>query len=411
MPAASPAERDAARDAIRQASSAGASWSGRSRRVFQGASLGVDPAPDGAGPGHRVRADGRHQHGPRRADGARRLQRRSSCRTSSARAGPGHFDSYFLVALPVSFLVAAAGRVVLERGVIRRLYGRPLETLLLTWGVSLIIQQGAAPLVRRRQRGRDLADVAVGRRRASWPGSGLPFNRLFIIGLARVSVAAMYWLLFRTERRPAHPRGDPEPRDGLVPGRTRRLGRRHHVRARRRAGRAGRLRAHPDRQRRARRSGRTTSSTRSWSWSPAASASSLGTILAAAGSAGSTRASSRRWARCSPRSRSWCAVILFLQRRPAGLFATRGRGCGSLSRSACSRVAADPGRGRAAAGQPAAGRARRCAVSNFTLNLFGKFLTYAILALGLDLLWGYAGVLASATACSSASAPTRWACT
>src|SRR5437773_10728076 len=33
------------------------------------------------------------------------------------------------------------------------------------------------------------------------------------------------------------------------------------------------------------------------------------------------------------------------------------------------------------------------AVSNFTLNLFGKFLTYAILALGLDLLWGYAGVL------------------
>src|SRR3989475_12125296 len=33
------------------------------------------------------------------------------------------------------------------------------------------------------------------------------------------------------------------------------------------------------------------------------------------------------------------------------------------------------------------------AISNFTLNLFGKFLTYAILALGLDLLWGYAGVL------------------
>src|SRR5438046_4669286 len=32
-------------------------------------------------------------------------------------------------------------------------------------------------------------------------------------------------------------------------------------------------------------------------------------------------------------------------------------------------------------------------ISNFTLNLFGKFLTYAILALGLDLLWGYAGVL------------------
>src|SRR2546422_3284709 len=42
------------------------------------------------------------------------------------------FDAYFVVALPVSFAVAAAVGVVLERGVIRRLYGRPLETLLLT---------------------------------------------------------------------------------------------------------------------------------------------------------------------------------------------------------------------------------------------------------------------------------------
>jgi len=56
-------------------------------------------------------------------------------------AWPAHFDSYFLVALPVSFLVAAAVGLVLERGVIRFLYGRPLETLLLTWGASLIIQQ------------------------------------------------------------------------------------------------------------------------------------------------------------------------------------------------------------------------------------------------------------------------------
>ena len=38
--------------------------------------------------------------------------------------------------------MAAAAGFVLERGVIRFLYGRPLETLLLTWGVSLMIQQG-----------------------------------------------------------------------------------------------------------------------------------------------------------------------------------------------------------------------------------------------------------------------------
>jgi urea transport system permease protein len=50
-------------------------------------------------------------------------------------------------------------------------------------------------------------------------------------------------------------------------------------------------------------------------------------------------------------------------------------------------------------------------VSDFTLNLFGKFLAYAILALGIDLIWGYTGVLPSGRACSSGSAPTRWACT
>src|SRR5207237_1432008 len=52
---------------------------------------------------------------------------------------PDRFDAYFVVALPVSFAVAALVGVVLERGVIRRLYGRPLETLLLTWGAWLIL--------------------------------------------------------------------------------------------------------------------------------------------------------------------------------------------------------------------------------------------------------------------------------
>src|SRR4051812_3441094 len=47
------------------------------------------------------------------------------------------------VAFPVAFLVAGAMGLVLERLVIRRFYGRPLDTLLLTWGVSLILQQVA----------------------------------------------------------------------------------------------------------------------------------------------------------------------------------------------------------------------------------------------------------------------------
>ena len=54
---------------------------------------------------------------------------------------PGWIDAYLVVAVPVAFLFAGAVGVALERSVIRFLYGRPLETLLATWGVSLILQQ------------------------------------------------------------------------------------------------------------------------------------------------------------------------------------------------------------------------------------------------------------------------------
>ena len=111
---------------------------------------------------------------------------------------PGAFNYYFLVALPVSFLVAGAAGFLLERGVIRFLYGRPLETLLLTWGVSLMIQQGL-----RLWFGAANVDVTS----PTWLSGGipvmvglqLPYNRIFIIGLASVSVSAMYFLLFRTD--------------------------------------------------------------------------------------------------------------------------------------------------------------------------------------------------------------------
>jgi urea transport system permease protein len=55
--------------------------------------------------------------------------------------GKQWFEIYIFFALPMAFLVAAVMGLILERGVIRYLYGRPLETLLATWGVSLILQQ------------------------------------------------------------------------------------------------------------------------------------------------------------------------------------------------------------------------------------------------------------------------------
>jgi urea transport system permease protein len=111
---------------------------------------------------------------------------------------PGYFGYYFLVALPLSFLVAGAAGFALERGVIRFLYGRPLETLLLTWGISLMIQQGL-----RLWFGAANVDVIS----PVWLSGGvpvmvgiqLPYNRLFIIGLATASVAGMYLLLFKTD--------------------------------------------------------------------------------------------------------------------------------------------------------------------------------------------------------------------
>jgi urea transport system permease protein len=54
---------------------------------------------------------------------------------------PGLFDASLFIALPMAFLVAGAVGVAIERLIIRHLYGRPLETLLATWGVSLILQQ------------------------------------------------------------------------------------------------------------------------------------------------------------------------------------------------------------------------------------------------------------------------------
>lgn len=55
---------------------------------------------------------------------------------------PHLFDYSLAIALPVAFLVTGVVGLVMERGVIRFLYGRPLETLLATWGISLILQQG-----------------------------------------------------------------------------------------------------------------------------------------------------------------------------------------------------------------------------------------------------------------------------
>ena len=109
---------------------------------------------------------------------------------------PGYADSYFVVALPLAFLVAGVVGLALEWGVIRFLYGRPLETLIVTWGVGMILQQGA------RLYFGDQTSVNS----PTWLRGGVevltglifPWSRIFIVGLALVALGALWLLLYRS---------------------------------------------------------------------------------------------------------------------------------------------------------------------------------------------------------------------
>ncbi|WP_018655037.1 urea ABC transporter permease subunit UrtB [Actinomadura flavalba] len=94
-----------------------------------------------------------------------------------------------LVALPVAFLIAGALGWILERTAIRHFYGRPLDTLLLTWGVSLVLQQAARDLFGAPNVQVDAPSWLTGRIEVA--GANLPYSRLFILGLAIACVVGI----------------------------------------------------------------------------------------------------------------------------------------------------------------------------------------------------------------------------
>ncbi|MBA3771793.1 MAG: urea ABC transporter permease subunit UrtB [Ramlibacter sp.] len=110
---------------------------------------------------------------------------------------PGAFDWYLVAAVPVAFGASALMGAVLERSVIRFLYGRPLETLLATWGISLVLMQ----LVRS-----VFGAQNVGVENPSWMSGGvvvmgnlqLPWNRIVIVGFAFAVLLGMAFLIART---------------------------------------------------------------------------------------------------------------------------------------------------------------------------------------------------------------------
>lgn len=107
------------------------------------------------------------------------------------------FDAYFPLAILVSFIIAFAIGYLLEVTLIRFLYGRPLDSLLATWGVGLMLQQLARSIF-------GAPNVAVSS--PSWLEGGLtitsgvvlPYKRLFIIALVALCLTAMYMYIYRS---------------------------------------------------------------------------------------------------------------------------------------------------------------------------------------------------------------------
>ncbi len=107
------------------------------------------------------------------------------------------FDLYLVASVPVAFLVAGAVGVALERGIIRFLYGRPLETLLATWGISLVLQQLVRTVF-----GAPNKEVS----NPSWMTGGIEpiggftvtWNRIYIVLFCGLILAALAILLRRS---------------------------------------------------------------------------------------------------------------------------------------------------------------------------------------------------------------------
>jgi urea transport system permease protein len=114
-----------------------------------------------------------------------------------AKHAPGALDWYLVFSVPAAFLVCMTVGIALERSLIRHLYGRPLETLLATWGISLALIQTVRLIF-------GAANVTVANPKLLSGGfelaSGftLPYARLVVIAFTVVVVAFVYYLLNKT---------------------------------------------------------------------------------------------------------------------------------------------------------------------------------------------------------------------
>jgi urea transport system permease protein len=110
---------------------------------------------------------------------------------------PEYLDYSLIISIPMAFIVSGLFGILIERGVIRHLYGRPLETLLATFGISLILQQLVRTTV-------SAQNVIVGS--PSWmsgslqinPVFSVTYNRLYIIIFSLIVFVSLLYVLKRT---------------------------------------------------------------------------------------------------------------------------------------------------------------------------------------------------------------------
>jgi len=110
---------------------------------------------------------------------------------------PGFVQYYFVFAIIVSFLIAGLLGYLAELALIRHLYKRPLDTLLATWGLSLIMQQIFRSIFGAREVSPTLPDWLLGSYQPT-ESIDIPLNGLFVLGLTIVVTLGVFFLMYRS---------------------------------------------------------------------------------------------------------------------------------------------------------------------------------------------------------------------
>ncbi len=119
------------------------------------------------------------------------------CSTLTTSYFPAFMPYYFLIAIVLAFLICAALGAAVEWLMIRRLYHRPLDTLLATWGLSLILQQTYRSIFGAREVSPTLPEWLMGSFKPT-ATIDIPINGVFVLGLAGFVTLGLMVFMFKT---------------------------------------------------------------------------------------------------------------------------------------------------------------------------------------------------------------------